>query len=123
MGMSARKIPIVDKQLQVYDDWGAKHRKMIAGLITDELIEEHRTKPLGQHSDDLERVLQYFRRQPQAGKYLGVMTKPWEDYRIGVISGVRGVPARILDDEVFHSEEEILHGIFLRRVRDLKEQA
>jgi branched-chain amino acid transport system permease protein len=118
--MSDDAYQIVDKQLLVYEDWGRKHRLAIGSLITDELIEEHRQKPLGQHSDDLERVLQYFRRQPQEGKYIGVMTKPWSEYRIGVLSGVRGRPAEILDDEVFPTEDAVRHGIFLRRVRDLK---
>ncbi|SFO87051.1 hypothetical protein K8Z49_16070 [Actinomadura madurae] len=118
--MAANEDRLVDKQLQVYEDWSAKHRRMIRSLITDELIEEHCKRPLGQHSDDLERVLQYFRRQPQAGKYIGVMTRPWAEYRIGVLSGVRGQPAKILDDETFPTEEAVLHGIFLRRVRDLK---
>ena len=111
---------VVDRQLQVYADWDAKQRERIRALITDELIEEHRRKPLGQHSDALERVLNYFRRQPQPGKYIVVATKPWEEYRIGVLSGVRGTPASILDDETFATEEEAMHGVFLRRVRDLR---
>jgi branched-chain amino acid transport system permease protein len=51
------------------------------------------------------------------------MTKPWAEYRIGVLSAVRGQPAQILEDETFSTEEEVLHGIFLRRVRDLREAA
>ena len=110
----------MDRQVQVYLDWDAKQRERIKALITDELIAEHAAKPLGQHSDTLERVLQYFRRQPQAGKYIIVAVRPWEEYRIGVISGVRGQPATILDDDgPFASEEEAMHGIFLRRVREL----
>jgi hypothetical protein len=110
-----------DRQLLVYSDWDSKQRERIKALITPELIDEHAAKPLGQHSDALERVLQYFRRQPQPGKYLIVATKAWEEYRIGVLSGVRGEPATILDDDVFASEEEAIHGIFLRRVRELTE--
>ena len=112
---------VVDRQLQVYADWDAKQRVRIKALITPELIEEHRRKPLGQHSDALERVLNYFRRQPQPGKYIIVATKAWEEYRIGVLSGVRGQPAAILGDQAFASEEDAIHGIFLRRVRDLQE--
>lgn len=119
--MTSSEEAVVDRQLQVHEHWSAKQRHAIAALVTGELIEEHRSRPLGQHSDDLERVLQYFRRQPQDGKYIGVMTKPWAEYRIGVLSAVRGEAARILDDETFSTEEEVLHGIFLRRVRDLKE--
>ena len=111
----------MDRQIQVYLDWDAKQRERIKALVTDELIAEHAAKPLGQHSDQLERILQYFRPQPQAGKYIIVATKPWQEYRIGVLSGVRGEPAEILDGETFASEEEAMHGIFLRRLRDLME--
>jgi hypothetical protein len=115
-------VEVVDRQLQVYADWDAKQRKRIKALITDELIAEHAARPLGQHSDALERVLAYFRRQPQPGKYVIVSVRPWEDYRIGVLSGVRGQPARILDDsDAYSTEEAAMHGVFLRRVRELRE--
>jgi hypothetical protein len=111
---------MADRQLQVYADWDAKQRERIKALITDDLIEEHARKPLGQHSDALERVLQYFRRQPGAGKYIIVATKAWGEYRIGVLSGERGEVPEILDDATFATEEEAMHGIFLRRVADLR---
>ncbi len=111
---------VVDRQVQVYLDWDAKQRERIKALVTDELIAEHAAKPLGQHSDALERVLQYFRRQPQAGKYIIVATKPWGEYKVGVLSGHRGHTASIADDETFASEEEAMHGIFLRRVNELR---
>jgi branched-chain amino acid transport system permease protein len=108
-----------DRELLVSARWQARMASNLRPLITDELIEEHRRKPLGQHSDALERVLNYFRRAPQAHKYIGVCTRPWAEWRIGVLSGVRGVPPTILEDESFTSEDALLHGIFLRRVRDL----
>ena len=108
-----------DREALVYARWQARMASAIKALITDELIEEHRRKPLGQHSDALERVLNYFRRAPQAHKYIGVCTRPWTEWRIGVLSGVRGVPPTTLEDERFTSEETLHHGIFLRRVHDL----
>jgi branched-chain amino acid transport system permease protein len=111
---------VVDKQTLVYERWDAELRERVRALITDELIEEHRVKPLGQHSDALERVLHYFRRQPAAGKYIGVMIEPWREYRIGVLPGAGGVPLEILTDDVFSTEEQVLHAIFVRRVNDLR---
>jgi hypothetical protein len=111
---------MADRQLQVYADWDAKQRERIKALITDDLIEEHARKPLGQHSDALERVLQYFRRQPAAGKYIIVATKPWAEYRIGVLTGERGRLPEILEDTTYATEEEAMHGIFLRRVAGLR---
>jgi hypothetical protein len=113
-------VTVADRQVQVYEDFDAKLRKRITALITDDLIAEHERQPLGQHSDTLERVLAYFRRQPVAGKYMIVATRPWEEYRIAVLSGRRGEPARLLDDEAFPSEEAAMHGVFLRRVRELR---
>jgi branched-chain amino acid transport system permease protein len=108
-----------DRELLVLARWNARTASEIRRLITDDLIAEHARKPLGQHSDALERVLNYFRRAPQASKYIGVCTQPWAEWRVGVLSGVRGVPPRILDGERFRSEQDVQHGIFLLRVRDL----
>lgn len=112
---------VIDKQLIVHQRWHARQRERLRALIDDELIEEHRADPLGHHSAALQRVLQYFRCQPPAGKYIAVMTKPWSEYRIGVLPGIRGQPAVVLGDETFATEQEVLHGVFLRRVRDLVE--
>jgi branched-chain amino acid transport system permease protein len=109
----------VDRQALVYEDWDRKQRERIRELVTDELVEEHARKPLGQHSDALERVLAYFRRQPNAGKYVIVATEPWREYRIAVLSGERGVLPTIAEDEAFATEEAAMHGVFLRRLRDL----
>jgi branched-chain amino acid transport system permease protein len=108
-----------DRELLVRDRWSARTGAELRKLITPELIAEHARKPLGQHSDALERVLNYFRRVPQASKYVGVCTQPWTEWRIGVLSGVRGVLPTILQDQRFASELDLQHGIFLLRIRDL----
>ena len=93
----------------------------IRPLVTPELIEEHRSNPIGFHSDGLERVLIYLRKHhlDLAGKYVIVRRRLHEDYRIGVLSGVRGEGPRVLEDEKFSSREEAEHGVFLRRLKDL----
>ena len=112
---------VVDKQIGVYLEVQARSRARLRALLTPELIAEHKANPLGPHSDALQRVLNYFRQQPQPGKYILVAVRPWEEYRIAVLSGRRGELHKVLDDERFTSEEAGLHGIFLRRVRDLGE--
>lgn len=110
----------MDRQAQVYEDWDRKQRQRIRALVDDQLVEEHRRRPLGQHSDALERVLAYFRRQPITGKEVIVATRPWEEYRIAVLGGEPGHSAQLLDD-TFATEEEAMHGIFLRRLHRLLE--
>jgi hypothetical protein len=98
-------VEVVDRNIQVYVEFERRLRPKIRALITDEL----------------QRVTNYFRRQPQPGKYILVATKPWQEYRIATLSGVRGEVAKLIGDETFASEETGLHGIFLRRVADLRE--
>jgi len=111
-------------------------RKYVLPLLKDEktrnrLIEEHRACPVGraphkgqpmvEHSKDLRTVLDKLRRQPMAGKLLTVCKRPFEDYRIGIASGVRGQPVEILE-ESFSSEEACEHAIFLKRIVTLLEK-
>ena len=112
-----------DKALDYYARFDREIRERLRAVIDDALIAEHAAKPLGQHSDTLERVLNYFRRAPQPGKYILVATRPWQEYHIAVISGTRGVPPKILDGPVFSTEKDALHGVFLRRVHDLMSDA
>ena len=113
-------------------------RKYVLPLLKDEktrnrLIEEHRACPVGkapalhkgqpgvEHSKELRTVLDKLRRQPMAGKYITVCKKDFKDYRIGVCSGVRGQPVKILE-ESFSSEEACEHAIFLKRIVELLEK-
>ena len=113
--------------------------KYVLPLLRDEkmrnkLIEEHRANPVGraaqphkgqpmvEHSKELQIVLDKLRRQPMAiKKYVTVCKKDFEDYRIGIVTGVRGDPVEILE-ESFSSEEAVEHAIFLKRILDLLER-
>jgi hypothetical protein len=111
-------------------------RTYVLPLLRDEetrnrLIAEHKANPVagppknGQppidHSKDLITVLDKFRRQPMEGKYITICRRLHKDYRIGICSGVRAVPVKILEDS-FSSEEASEHAIFLKRIADLLEK-
>lgn len=108
-----------DRSLEVLAHWDKRLREHVRHLITDELIAEHARDPLGQHSDALERVLNYLRRAPQQGKYGVLSVVPFREYRIVVLSGARGASSRFLDDRVFATEKEALHAVFLERIKEL----
>ena len=92
------------------------------------IIKEHAGNPVGTpgkaghagigHSEDLQRVVDKFRRAPMKGKYVRVCIEPHKDYRIGIASGVRGEPVKILPKS-FPSEDACEHGVFLKRIKDL----
>ncbi len=95
------------------------------------LIAEHKANPVGtppkngqpaiEHSQDLRTLLDKLRRHPMAGKYVSVCVRMFEDYRIGISSGVRGEPVEILDGS-YSSEEACEHAIFLKRIAGLMEK-
>jgi branched-chain amino acid transport system permease protein len=110
-----------DKDLIYWRRYDKMQRDFLKTLISPELIEEHRKKPLGQHSEPLERVLLYFRRAPQVDKYAIIAVEPFKAFRIVALSGQRGVAPRIVEDKIYTSQEDAYHGVFLRRVQDLLE--
>lgn len=115
--------PMSHPAAEAYEDLDGKiAREEILSRITDDIIQEHKEHPIGQHSDDLERVLTYFRRQPVDDKYLLIETEKDEKWRIGKTTGVRGEPPEIVDNQTFESQEEAEHGLFLKRVEDLQEK-
>lgn len=111
---------VEDRQAVYFAMHHERLRTRLRGLVTDALIEEHRLKPVGQHSDGLERLLNYFRRGGMAGK-LGLHRSDGDppEYRIVRFSGARGIVSVIEDDAVFTSLNEAYHAIFLRRVAEL----
>lgn len=96
-------------------------RDFLKRLVSDDVIEEHKQQPLGQHSEALERLLLYFRHQSQRDKYAIEVVEPFKAYRIVALSGARGVAPRDVEETLYDSEKSAYHGVFLRRVQDLLE--
>jgi branched-chain amino acid transport system permease protein len=110
---------IADKQAIYVRRFDARVRADLKKWITEDLIQEHRTTFGKRRSDALERVLTYFRGSAAADKYAVLAVRPFAEYRIVALSGRRGVPPRAVDDQIFTSVEDALHGVFLKRVQDL----
>ncbi|CAN5168830.1 hypothetical protein BH10PSE7_BH10PSE7_10640 [soil metagenome] len=110
-----------DKDLVYWRRYDKMQRDYLKSLVSPELIDEHRRSPLGQHSEPLERLLLYFRRQPLPDKYAIAVVEPFKAYRIVALSGQRGVAPRIVEDRIYGSQDEAYHGVFMRRVQDLLE--
>ena len=112
---------IEDKDDLYFRRYDKVQRDYLKQLICPEIIEEHRQKPLGQHSEALERVLLYFRRAKMDDKYALHRLGAKGPFKIIAFSGTRGVSPRIVEDREYASEEEGYHGVFMRRVHDLME--
>ena len=110
---------IRNKDQIYYRRFDKKLRDHLKSLISEELIEEHRIKPLGQHSDALDRVLNYFRAAGGKNKYVLFEAKANTEYKIIVTSGIKGSLPREVDGTIYTSKSEALHAVFLKRVQDL----
>ena len=93
-----------------------QQRAHLRTLITPALIEEYRASPLGQHSDDLERVLNYFRRTPFEGKYVLFELEANRRYKIVTTTAQEGGLPREVDGTIYTDKNEALHAVFLKRV-------
>ena len=93
----------------------------IKSCVSSDIIQEHKERPIGKHSDALERVLLYLRRNrgTMEGKYVIVHLPEKQEWRVSELSGVRGVPPKILPEPLFRSKVEAEHGTFLLRLRKL----
>ncbi|WP_238532928.1 inner-membrane translocator [Halalkalicoccus jeotgali] len=131
MTMSGGPLSAPAEQAYSELDEGIAKREILPRINT-ELIKEHKEHPIGRHSDDLERVLNYFRRQPMEGKYVILETEKFEEFYIGELPGVRGEPPEKLDNPLagideakdlpypLKSVEQAEHAVFLRRIKDLQ---
>lgn len=117
--MSDERDEVQDRDVVYRRFFESKQREFLRSLVNDEVIEEHRRQPLGQHSEPLERLLIYFRRAPQKDKYTVWRDERQGCYRIVTLSGERGVAFNEVDDRQYNSVEEAYHAIFLRRIDDL----
>ena len=110
-----------DKDQIFFRRFDKMQRDFLKRLVTDAVLEEHRTRPLGQHSEALERLLIYFRRQGQVDKYAIMVLEEFKAYRIVALSGHRGTAPRVVEDRNYTTADEAYHALFLRRVQDLLE--
>ena len=110
---------IRDKQSIALRRFDKRTRDALKALVSDALIEEHRRRPQGQHSPQLDRLLNYFRRAAVIDKYAVLCVKPFAEYRLVALSGKRGVPPRLVDDRTYPNVDEAYHAVFVKRVQDL----
>ena len=112
--MSDAPLP-ADRQRLVYARFTEKLTADLRLLVNEDLIDEHRRKPLGQHSDALERLLLHFRRAPTYALYSRKACREYQIIRLPVAAGSLPTP---IDDTVHTDKNAALHAVFLRHLHD-----
>jgi branched-chain amino acid transport system permease protein len=77
-------------------------------------VEEFKKTPIGHHSPNLQRILNLFRGEPMAGKYVLICTRPHREWTLAVLPGARGERIR-MTEEVFQSIEQAEWYVFKQR--------
>lgn len=95
--------------------------KYLKTLVNDDIIEEYRRQPLGQHSEPLERLLLFFRRLPMENKFAIKRDDDGATYRIVAFSAHRGELPKVLDEEEYATVEDAYFGIFMKYINGLME--
>ncbi len=94
-------------------------KKFLKTLVCDEVIEEYKNNPLGQHSEPLARLMHFFSSTPQQGKYALKRDQQSGTFKMIILSGKRGEPPRIVENVEYKTLKEAYHGVFLKRIEDL----
>lgn len=102
--------------MQPYDPADAVYP--IDGRRTD-LAAEFKARIRGPHSAELARVLQRMRTAPLAGRYVLVVREPFRAWVLGRLTGERGAPVQVFEDQVFHSLDAAEWAIFAMRWREM----
>ena len=114
------EIGLFDESLRVcedYDMWLRYTSRFPVLFLDRQLIIKY-----GGHSDQLSRVLNFFRRGEMPDKYVILRLKEGQErFRVMAVSGVKGTPPRVVDDKVYENLNEAYHAVFLLRVNDLLE--
>jgi len=88
----------------------------------DALLEEHRQLPYGPHSDELGRLLTYFRRAETAGKYVIYSRSDEEGWQIGRLDVRTGSPRIGLETTIYRSSALAQQAVLEARVRHLRDR-
>jgi len=80
-----------------------------------DLAAEFAACPIGHHSAALARTLSHLRAGQMKGKYCLICIRPHQEWVIGRLSGIRGMPPVVQDNRVFTSLEEAEWEIFKLR--------
>ncbi|MDZ4736155.1 MAG: hypothetical protein SGJ07_07370 [Rhodospirillaceae bacterium] len=80
-----------------------------------DLAAEFRAQPVGIHSPELQAVLTVMRSLPLDQRYILIRRKPYQEWVLAQLTGVRNEPPRIYHDKVYSSPEEAEWAIFKLR--------
>ena len=111
----------LNRDFQVRDHFDQMTRAYLRSVLSDELIQEHRSGAASHPSEPLSRLLAWCQRRPLTEQY-AVRAETDGTFRVVSFTGRRGQPPRYVDNERYATVQEARHEAFLRHVSDLTEK-
>ncbi|MCP4382229.1 MAG: ABC transporter permease [Hyphomicrobiales bacterium] len=90
-------------------------RYFIGDAKLDDLVDEFRRNPTGQHSASLQRLINRIRSEPMEGKLALLCTKPHEEWILIQMNG-RKKPITVIGDK-FNDINDAEWAVFRRRIK------
>lgn len=109
-----------NKDVQVRDHFDRKTRAYLRSVLSNELIEEHRSGDTTHRSEPLARLLAWCQRRPLTEQY-ALRAESDGGFRLVRFAGRRGQAPRYVGDERYATIQEARHAAFLRHISDLTE--
>lgn len=116
--MTDPDITVTDADVHVRANFDRFTRAYLLAVLSDALIEEHRVKPEGHHSEPLTRLLNWCQMRPLNEQYV-VLAESSGRYRVVRLSGQRRVPPAPVGTDSYATVREARHAAFLNHIKDL----
>jgi hypothetical protein len=110
-----------NKDVHVRDHFDRMTRAYLRSVLSDALIEEHRSGDAAHPSEPLARLLAWCQRRPLTEQY-AIKAEADGTFRLVSPSGRRGQAPHYVGDERYATVEQARHGAFLRHISDLTEK-
>lgn len=110
--------PVTDADDHVRQNFDHFTRSYLLSVLSDQLIEEHRSKPDGHHSEPLTRLLNWCHMRPLDQQYI-VIHRSDGHFRIARLSGKPRSAPMPVDDQTYATVREARHAVFLKHIKDL----
>jgi branched-chain amino acid transport system permease protein len=114
-----------DQEMNGAPDWTAYFMKrrieQLRKMYTPEIVEEYKTDPHGARgrSKELSQILNFLRMQPLEDRIFAYAEVPFEIYRLATMHAERGVAPEVDMTVSFPNENEAIHEVFVRRLKNL----
>lgn len=93
-------------------------RAYLLSVVNDGVVEEHRIKPEGHHSEPLTRLLSWCHTRPLNEQYVVVRQNDGQ-FHVARLSGRPRVGPKRVDDQTYSTVREARHAAFLQHIKDL----